>query len=155
PELGVWSTSQNNFQMFFYMSNRPDDSLTASEELARFATNIDTHLSDEVVQGAIDASSYENEDCDTFSAEIINGVSYFREILKFDFDTEEIAKAYGEMTPDDVRRQAKNIMSGLKGMHVQGPEPEKPLSLEQLRDMMPAPAEPSMASQFNSPTVSA
>lgn len=149
--LKGWNSSQTKTLTAMVMSSTPEDSVLAVEGLARFAHEIDTHLTDKVIQGALNNEAYQYEDADVLTVHALGEAMWIENTVGVPYDTQAITQAYASLTPDDVRDHAKALLAGLTGMYVQGPEPDLPPSLNAIKSMMPEAPKSSVTERFNKP----
>lgn len=154
PEFGGWSCDMNNAYLFMRMSSTPEDSAIACEGLIKFFGSIDEYFTDDLLQSGLSRNIYGLSDADRLDSNLASVVGHFAKYFGKEYNTAEVVKTYKQITPNEIRQSAKQIMSGLIGMYVMGPEPHKPPSLAFMQEGLKAalPERPDVKKDFQGPS---
>lgn len=143
-DFGGWVHDENTNQSVLSMSTRPEHSEMACHGIVAFTKSLDKYLTDENLQAGLDEWIYELESPEKINEGVLDAVRHEHEIGLL-FDREREMGVFKSITPEEIRQQARLILSSLKGMYVQGPEPERAPSLESLMAALPKIEVPSEA----------
>lgn len=132
--FGFHEFDSSTQQLKLFMSTRPEHSETACRGIVESAHKIDDILINEAIQADLD------QEIDYYTTPA--GTSLLNKVVTahnfgVPFDTDEIKTIVSSITPEEIRQRAKKILCSLKGIHVQGPEPERAPSLESLMAALP------------------
>jgi predicted Zn-dependent peptidase len=148
--FGGWTKDEKTQQSVISMSTRPDHAEKACYGIMAFAGNIEKYLTDENLQASLDEWIYGLENPERIDEGILDAVRYEYERSHL-FDREKEIEILKSISPDEIRQQARRILSSLKGMYVQGPEPERAPSLQSLMEALPKLEEPLVAAPNTAP----
>lgn len=133
-EFMKWSSNSQDTIYEFNTDSTPEDSIKVCEGMIRFMKELEEHLPDDVIRERLENELYGLSDFRQLDSSWVDAVAYYRKNFDKEFDTAEVVRVYSQIEPAEVRAAVRKIMSGLIGMHVQGPEPHKPPSLEYMRE---------------------
>lgn len=137
PEFGGWDGNKETFMCRLMMSTSPgEDSIKACEGILEFYNDIDSIMTDEIVQATIDRTKFFLSRPDHIESDFLSRIKVDYEDYGELFSLGKMMDIVNTVTPEDVRKKAKEILSGIMGMYVQGPEPHVLPSLEFMRDAM-------------------
>lgn len=133
PEASGWNYDRSTCLQRFAMSNTPEDSAIACQGMIEFYAELDSILTDGILQGSLDRARFYLSYPDRIETGFLSRVKVEYEEFGELFDLDTARRVLDTITPDDVRAKAKQMISGLIGMYVQGPQPEALPSLDFMR----------------------
>ncbi len=140
PASGGWATDKSTRTAFLSMSNTPENSTVACHAMLDFYKSMDSILTDDILTASLEGEKFSLSDPDRIGAGILDAIQSEYEGYGTLFDREEVIAMIGTIAPGEIRAKAREVVSSLTGLYVQGPEPERVPSLEFLRDAMAAPS---------------
>jgi len=136
PQMGNWLNSDGEETKVLSLSARPEDSLLAVESAVALIDELDELMSDDLLTGRIKAKGFDYKNPDTLTINETGDMALFKQFYGGEYDTREIVEAYQQIEPEDVRKIAREVLQGLRGLYVQGPEPDRIPSLDHLQEIL-------------------
>ena len=138
PEAGGWNSNASTSINYLSMSNTPKDSTVACHGILEFYRNIDHILTDDIIIARLEDDKFALSDLDFVGVGILGRVRVLHKDFSEMFDAEKALKMVDTIRPGEIRQKAREIISAIQGIYVQGPEPERVPSLEFMQQAIAA-----------------